>query len=121
GLSVWTPCGIRCSPRSSGNAAEAISAARQGAALPGRHAMANHCSPACVAEFADGQITRMTVWSANGKPDLRRGIRLAWAAYESRMLSKQPPAITALHFEAADGASVIRTQFTADQIMEATK
>jgi hypothetical protein len=30
------------------------------------------------------------------------------------------PAITALHFEAVDGESVITTKFTADQIAEAT-
>jgi len=44
----------------------------------------NHSSPTCVAIFADGEITRMTTWSPNGKPHLRRGIRLAHAAYESR-------------------------------------
>ena len=102
--------------------------------------MTNHSSPTCVAEFADGQVTRMTVWSANGKADLRRGIHLAWAALESRKriaLRKQkgsakppgdlpeleqlePPAIVALHFETADGASVTTTQFTAGQISEAT-
>jgi len=79
----------------------------------------NHSSPTCVVTFADGEITRMTTWSSNGKPDLRRGIRLAHAAYESRTISK-PPAITALHFEAADGESVTTTKFTADQIAEAT-
>jgi len=82
------------------------------------HAMTNHSSPTCAATFADGEVTRMTVWSANGKPDLRRGIRLAWAAYESRTMRK-PPAITALHFEAADGESVTTTKFAADQITEA--
>jgi hypothetical protein len=81
--------------------------------------MTSHSSPICVVTFADGEITRMTVWSASGKPDLRRGIKLAHAAYEGRTMNK-PPAITALHFEAADGASVTTTQFTADQIMEAT-
>jgi hypothetical protein len=94
-----------------------------------------------VAEFADGQITRMTVWSANGKPDLGRGIKLAYAALESRKRVArlrqrggqdeaesstdlpekcELPAITALHFEAVDGESVITTKFTADQIAEAT-
>jgi len=88
------------------------------------NAMTNHSSPTCVVTFADKQVTRMTVWSANGKPDLRRGIHLAWAAYESRT-KRFPPAITALHFEArhfevADGATVTTTRFTAEQIAEAT-
>src|SRR5262249_36985187 len=48
----------------------------------------NHSSPTCVVTFADGEITRMTTWSSNGKPDLRRGIRLAHAAYESRTIPR---------------------------------
>src|SRR5215468_5661059 len=60
-------------------------AARECAALLlGRYAMTHQSSPVCVVEFADGQTTRMTTWSANGKPDLHRGVRLAWAALESR-------------------------------------
>jgi len=102
--------------------------------------MTHQSSPVCVVEFADGQTTRMTTWSANGKPDLHRGVRLAWAALESRKRvarlrqrggqndassTELPeecelPAITALHFEAVDGESVITTKFTADQIAEAT-
>jgi len=78
----------------------------------------NHSSPTCVATFADGEITRMTVWSANGKPDLRRGIKLAHAAYESRT-QRKPPAITALHFEIVDGKNTVTTKFTADQIADA--
>jgi len=80
--------------------------------------MTNHSSPTCVTEFTDGQTTRMTTWSANGKPDLRRGIKLAHAAYESRKKC-EPPAITALHFETADGASVTTTQFMAEEIAKA--
>jgi hypothetical protein len=78
------------------------------------HAMTS--SPTCVVAFADGETTRMTVCSASGKPDLRRGIKLAHAAYESGTMSK-PPAITALHFETVGGESV---KFTADQIAEVT-
>ena len=85
------------------------------------NAMTNHSSPTCVVTFADKQVTRMTVWSADGEPALRRGIHLAWAAYESRT-KRFPPAITALHFEKKvdDGATVTTTQFTAEQIAEAT-
>ena len=34
-------------------------------------------SPTCVVCFADGEITRMSTWSATGKPDVSRGIKLA--------------------------------------------
>ena len=78
--------------------------------------MANHSSPTCVVEFADGETVRMTTWSANGKPDLRRGIKLAHATYESRT-KRELPAITALHFETADGENV--EQFTVEQIAKA--
>jgi hypothetical protein len=47
-------------------------------------------SPTCVVEFVDGQITRMTTWSANGMPDARRGIKLARHAYRSRT-GREPP------------------------------
>jgi hypothetical protein len=73
-------------------------------------------SPTCVVAFVDGEITRMTTWSATGKPDLRRGIRLAQAAYESRT-KRCPPAIAKVHFE-CDGAMV---PFSAEQIAEAER
>ena len=78
--------------------------------------MTNYASPTCVVEFADGQTTRMTTWSASGKPNLCRGIKLAHAAYESRKTC-EPPIITALHFETADGENV--EQFTVEQIAKA--
>ena len=55
-------------------------------------------SPTCVVEFVDGQTTRMTVWSDAGKPDARRGIKLAHHAYRSRT-GCEPPAIKSMHFE----------------------
>lgn len=79
----------------------------------------NHSSPVCVTGFADGKITRMTVWSANGKPDLARGLKLSHHAYQQRT-RKEPPAISALHFETVDGANTSIVKFTADQIAEAT-
>ena len=97
--------------------------------------MTNHSSPICVTTFADGEIIRMSVWSATGKPDLGRGIRLARVAYQNRVAARlrkrgqfdpdnpvqcEPPTITALHFEAVDGESVTTTKFTADQIAEVT-
>jgi len=59
-------------------------------------------SPTCVVEFVDGEITRMTTWSATGKPDGRRGIRLARHAYRSRT-GREPPAIKSMHFESEGG------------------
>jgi hypothetical protein len=70
----------------------------------------------CVVTFADGEITRMTVWSASGKADLDRGIKLARAAYESRR-KRFPPAITAVHFE-ADGVALV--PYTTEEIAEAS-
>jgi hypothetical protein len=58
-------------------------------------------SPTFVAEFENGDsvvITRMTVHMPGGKPSLTRGVRLARAAYESRM-KKTPPAIVAARYE----------------------
>jgi hypothetical protein len=75
-------------------------------------------SPTCVVRFADGEITRMTTWSASGKPDVPRGVRLAQAAYESRT-KRKPPAIAELHFETADGVMLLSLK--ADEITEATK
>jgi len=60
-------------------------------------------SPTCVVEFIDGEITRMTTWSATGKPDVDRGIRLAHHAYRSRT-GREPPSIKSMHFE-SEGAS----------------
>jgi hypothetical protein len=58
-------------------------------------------SPTFVAEFEDGDsvvVTRMSVHAPNGKPSMTRGVRLARAAYESRM-KKPAPAIVAAHYE----------------------
>jgi hypothetical protein len=66
-------------------------------------------SPTFVAEFENGDsvvITRMTVCTPSKKPSLLRGVRLARAAYESRM-KKPPPAIIAAHYE-TDGEVIER-------------
>jgi len=55
-------------------------------------------SPTCVVEFSDGTITRMTTWSTAGKPDVRRGIKLAHHVYRSRT-GREPPAVVAVQFE----------------------
>jgi hypothetical protein len=55
-------------------------------------------SPTCVVEFADGVITRMSTWSPVGKPDVKRGIKLACHVYRGRT-GREPPAIKNMHFE----------------------
>ncbi len=51
-----------------------------------------------VAGFENGIVTRMTVHKPRGKLDMARGVRLARAAYESRM-KEAPPVITSAHYE----------------------
>jgi hypothetical protein len=54
-------------------------------------------SPTFVAQFADGVATRMTCHCTPDDLDLARGIKLARAAYESRV-KKPPPAIVNARF-----------------------
>jgi hypothetical protein len=66
-------------------------------------------SPTFVAHFENGHsvvITRMSVHTPGGKLNMARGVRLARAAYESRM-KKAPPAIVAAHYE--NNGEVIET------------
>ena len=58
-------------------------------------------SPTFVATFADGEVTRMTVFTSCAKLDMARGVRLARAAYESRMKRAAPPIVQA-HYERND-------------------
>jgi hypothetical protein len=55
-------------------------------------------SPTFVANFADGEVTRMTTYTSLDKLDVGRGVRLARHAYRSRT-GKKPPPIVAAHFE----------------------
>jgi hypothetical protein len=52
--------------------------------------------PLCV--FEDDEITRLTTYQHGKTLDLGRGVRLAQAAYESRM-KKTPPPIVKAHYE----------------------
>jgi hypothetical protein len=59
-------------------------------------------SPTCIVEFADGQVTRMTVWCPPDKPEEEnevRGITLAHWAYYSRT-RRVPPAVKTIRWEA---------------------
>jgi hypothetical protein len=77
-------------------------------------------SPTCVVCFADGEITRMSTWSATGKPDVSRGIKLAQHAYRSRT-KREPPAIAKLYFEAAGVALLALTNDEIAEIAEAAQ
>jgi hypothetical protein len=55
-------------------------------------------SPAFVAKFADGEVTRMTTHQDKSRLSLTRGVCLARAAYESRT-KRAPPAIVEAHYE----------------------
>lgn len=55
-------------------------------------------SPTFIARFADGETTRMTVATPLDALDVRRGVKLARQAYESRC-KRAPPAITEARFE----------------------
>ena len=57
-------------------------------------------SPTFVATFADGVVTRMTVFGTPDDVDVERAKRLARYAYESRT-KKTPPAFLKAHFEQA--------------------
>jgi hypothetical protein len=58
-------------------------------------------SPTFVARFADGQVTRMTVYTPLPKLDASRGVRLAQWAYRSRM-KREPAPIIEAWFESND-------------------
>jgi hypothetical protein len=55
-------------------------------------------SPAFVAKFADGEVTRMTTYCRPDKPDVGRGVRLSKWAYQSRT-KREPPTIVEASFE----------------------
>jgi hypothetical protein len=55
-------------------------------------------SPTFIAKFADGEITRMSVFTSTAKLDVNRGVHLSRHAYRSRK-KKEPPAIVDARFE----------------------
>src|SRR5262245_8449784 len=50
-----------------------------------------------VATFEDGEVARLTTYQHGKTLDIGRGVRLAHAAYESRM-KKAPPSIVEAHY-----------------------
>jgi hypothetical protein len=74
-------------------------------------------SPTFVAVFADGEVVRMTTFQQSGKKlDLARGVRLARAAYETRMKTASPALLEA-HYE-RNGGDVLE-RYDAKQLTEA--
>jgi hypothetical protein len=63
----------------------------------------NGAAPTFVARFSDGIVTKMTCYCARGKLDLRRGIVLSRAAYESRAKGKEPPPLVEARFQTREG------------------
>jgi hypothetical protein len=51
--------------------------------------------PTFVARFADGQETKMSIYSPLGEFDIGRGVRLAQHAYRSRTKAEPPPLLEA--------------------------
>src|SRR5262245_61589237 len=74
--------------------------------MPAKKPALTFASPTVVSAFEDGEIVRMTTYSESGTPDLRRGIRLARAAYEGRR-KRAPPALTSVSFESAEGHALL--------------
>jgi hypothetical protein len=76
-------------------------------------------SPTFVAQFADGTRIRMSCLCKDTL-DLKRGIVLARAAYDSRHKhQRRAPPITEAHLEASDSGTVLE-RYTADQIRAAS-
>jgi len=64
--------------------------------------------PTFVAEFADGEVTRMSTFTSLENLDWGRGERLSIAAYQSRFRTREvPPAIISARFE-QDGVVLAR-------------
>ena len=75
-------------------------------------------SPVFIAQFADGQVTRMTAHCENGELDLEHGIAVACAAYESRA-GKPPPPIVAAKFVEPGYDDTVLQEYDAAVLQEA--
>jgi hypothetical protein len=73
--------------------------------------------PVFVAKFADGTVTKMSIYSGLEPLDLGRGIKVARAAYGSRTgtpMSAITVPIVEARFETSDG--VLLASYTAEQL-----
>ncbi len=55
--------------------------------------------PTFVAHWVDGQVTRMSIHTMDEAPDLRRAVRVSFAAYMSRTKEEGLPLLKSGHFE----------------------
>jgi hypothetical protein len=68
-----------------------------------------------VAVFQAGTQTRMSCHGSPDKPDLKRGIKLAHAAWQSRhRTDNEPPTIAKAHFEGFNGE--VLKEYAADEL-----
>jgi hypothetical protein len=80
----------------------------------------DHSSPkyTFVARFDDDVVTRMTTFCADGNFDLRRGLSVARAAYESKTGSNKPPRIVAAKFIEPGYDDTILKEYDAEALEE---
>jgi hypothetical protein len=70
-----------------------------------------------VAKFADGIVTRMTTHCADdGELDLKRGVAVARAAYESKTGNATPPVIIACKFIEPGYDDTVLKQYDAKEL-----
>ena len=84
------------------------------------HKEYDHSSPkfTFVARFDDGVVTRMTTFCANGKLNLKRGIAVARAAYESKTGNNKLVAITAAKFTEPGYDDTVVKEYDAEDLVE---
>jgi hypothetical protein len=63
--------------------------------MPKPKVVKNRVGPSFVATFADGNVTRMSVYTSLAQLDYERGMRLACIAYQSRTRRNPPPIVSA--------------------------
>jgi transcriptional regulator with XRE-family HTH domain len=114
--------------------AEARAKSAKATRAPKARKTKSRVGPTFVAKFADGEVTRMSVFSSLENLDWARGIRLSQAAYQSRrtngpqrkryhtrreiedalahaqLVAPAPPAIVSAHFE-QDGKVLAQREF----------
>jgi hypothetical protein len=72
-----------------------------------------------VAKFEDDVFTRMTTFCANGEFDLKRGVAVARAAYESKTHNSKPPLIIAAKFVEPGYDDTVLKEYGAEELAEA--
>ena len=115
-------CGMNC----------ALGRRSRGRRLSFSETQMSNQSPTFVATFADGEVTRMSIYHAEGCAtfDLRRGIKLATAAYVSRARRRDTalgfdgapvtvPTIVGGHFEdVGHEPAIVLAEYSEAQIMD---